>query len=191
MGQKTAQELLALKADWLQDGTRDLHGAEGFEDHRSELKDFEEKAAKAYSFKETCDVEMKAIALGVAGNTLLADYVLKLERRLAEIEIAAGRRSPEDRPHSALSVAQMERWIKAHETVVNSETSIEQPTFRGAVTYVGDGVLEQKVNRDGQTVVHPVARLNPIPAVGDLVEVRYHYGKAAVALEGPIKGMAR
>jgi hypothetical protein len=191
MGQKTAQELLALKADWLQDGTWDLHATEGFEDHCAELKDFEEKAAKAYSFKQTCDVEMKAIALGLPGNTKLAGYVLNLESRLAEMEITAGQRSLDERPHNRLSVAQMERWINAMETVATSEAELSQPTFRGAVTYIGDGVLQQKVNRNGQTVVHPLARLDPIPAVGDVVEVRYHFGKATVATEGPVKGMAR
>ncbi len=171
MGQKTAQEILALKADWLQDGTWDLHATEGFEDHHAELKRFEEKAEKAYSFKKTCDVEMKAIALGLPGNTQLAGYVLNLESRLAEMEIAAGQRSLDERPHNRLSVAQMERWINAMETVATSEAELSQPTFRGAVTYIGDGVLEQKVNRNGQTVGHPLARLDPIPTEGDVVEI--------------------
>lgn len=182
MVQKTVQELSELKQQWLNDGVFDLADCEGFEDHRPELQDYQDKATKAYAFKSACDLEIKAMELGVKGNVALASYILGLESRMASLEVAGGRREPGSELPTPLSVGLMARWIEAHETTRVSETALKQPSYHGKIISVGNGLVEQKVHRDGINVAHALARLDGTPVVGDIAEIRYHFGKAEIAI---------
>lgn len=52
--------------------------------------------------------------------------------------------------------------------------------FSGPILSVEDGVFLQRVGRNGQTVKHAVANLNLVPAVGEVVDIRYTNGQGAV-----------
>lgn len=59
--------------------------------------------------------------------------------------------------------------------------------FSGMVVDVADGFVTQKVNREGDTVKHDVARLTAVVNIGDIVDVKYQDGHGNVS--GNEKGL--
>lgn len=62
-------------------------------------------------------------------------------------------------------------------------------TYVGKVLSVGDGWVEQRINREGETVTHIGQLLSAQPKAGDVVDIRYQGGLGAV--RGLEKGMER
>jgi len=80
---KTRGEVQALKDNWEGDPCWDIWETEGFEEYEAELRLFQEK--REVEWRELRQKELLATAnalVGVPGNVLLADYVLKLESRI-------------------------------------------------------------------------------------------------------------
>ena len=82
---KTRDEVQELKHDWEVDPCWDIEDTEGFEEYRDELEkhrlDMEILWTQEYQFK----VFGKMDALGI-DSFKLAEYILKLETRLDELE---------------------------------------------------------------------------------------------------------
>jgi hypothetical protein len=85
---KTPREIEDLKRNWESDPCWDIEETEGFEDHQAEL--LAHRLQKEAEWKEQYQqtVLAKAEELGVPGNTQLAKYVLGLERRLDQMNLA-------------------------------------------------------------------------------------------------------
>lgn len=80
----TQEQIDNLKTQWLHDPCWDIYDTEGFEDHREELKKYQDKVEsewKAQREKETAD---RAIELGCSPQ--LARYIMNLEYRLAAMQ---------------------------------------------------------------------------------------------------------
>ena len=95
----TAQEIERLKRDWLDDPCYDLYGAEGFEEHEEELREFQTMTERRWEAERAereakeaarwaSRVAKKAEELGIPDNLRLAEYVLKLEARVDAIDKA-------------------------------------------------------------------------------------------------------
>ena len=85
-GKRTQREIDLLVAQWAADPTRPLELADGFEEHREELRGIRLLYENGWA-RERHNREMeKAAELGVPGNTLLASYVFSLEQRLQQLE---------------------------------------------------------------------------------------------------------
>lgn len=82
---RTAAELEALKASWLRDPCYDLEEAEGFEAHHDELLAFrlQQEAMNAASYKRR--LEKRAAELGIPGQLELAEVIIALEGRIADL----------------------------------------------------------------------------------------------------------
>lgn len=61
---------------------------------------------------------------------------------------------------------------------------VSQGTFSGPVLSIVDGVVTQRVNRNGGTALHDASELSEAVGVGQLVEINYHSGKGAVKAVG-------
>lgn len=86
---RTPEEIEDLKAQWLADPCWDIEATDGFEEHRQELAKF--GAKKEAEWKRAAEAERLA-EIGhwrgqLACGSELAEYVIKLERRLARLEI--------------------------------------------------------------------------------------------------------
>ena len=57
---------------------------------------------------------------------------------------------------------------------------VSEGTHHGMVMKIADGVVTQRINRDGETVQHALPRLLDTVAVGDVVEISYKAGCADI-----------
>jgi len=81
---KTAQEIEQLKSEWLSDPLWDIEDTPGFEEHRAELIAYRlkvEAEARQAIYDET-----DRLAALLRTSFEVAEYILKLERRLANIQ---------------------------------------------------------------------------------------------------------
>jgi hypothetical protein len=82
---KTRKEIDHLKANWTKDPCWDLTDTEGFEDHRVELSDYQEKM-EAY-WKEHREGEKRARAnrMGLVHPSKLAEYISGVEEGISAL----------------------------------------------------------------------------------------------------------
>lgn len=64
-------------------------------------------------------------------------------------------------------------------------------TYNGRVMGIVDGVVTQRVSRDGRTVRHDLSRLQGRVEVGDVLDVRYQGGRGEIKDAGLVAGIAR
>jgi hypothetical protein len=83
---KTKEEIEYLKKNWLSDPCYDLYNVEGFEYHREELKEFQEKQEQLSSEIYNEKLLAKADEIGCPGNKVLASYILGLEIQIDKLE---------------------------------------------------------------------------------------------------------
>src|SRR6185503_5091160 len=92
MGQKTAEEIHLLKANWISDPCWDIETTEGFEEHAEELLRFRRNHELLLERREKEKVlefirlQEKSEELGVPGNIQLARVISDLEKRVEELE---------------------------------------------------------------------------------------------------------
>lgn len=67
------------------------------------------------------------------------------------------------------------------EVVVKAGKGVREGAFSGRVMEIDDGVMVQRVNRDGRTVQHDVSKLSLAVAVGDVVDISYKDGAGVVS----------
>lgn len=84
--QRTRAEIDGLKANWKADPCWDIEDTETFEAHREELVAFHEQMRGQWAAEMRAKLEAKAVELGIPGNTTLAAYILRLEKRIADME---------------------------------------------------------------------------------------------------------
>lgn len=82
----TREDVEALKASWVTDACWDIEDTEGFEAYREELIAFSQQMQAQWKAEQQRKREQKAEELGVPGNLALADYVTRLEQRIADLE---------------------------------------------------------------------------------------------------------
>lgn len=80
---KTREEVESLKCQWLADPSWDLETSKGFEEYADELRHF--RYGKEQEWHERHGHDLHAY-LGKAGLLKFAEYVMRLERRVAELE---------------------------------------------------------------------------------------------------------
>jgi hypothetical protein len=83
---KTRQEIENLKLQWTNDPIWDLETTEGFEEYSEELKIY--AMIKNIEWKNNYRERLveKARQIGVPGNIVLAEYIMKLEDRISKLE---------------------------------------------------------------------------------------------------------
>ena len=57
---------------------------------------------------------------------------------------------------------------------------VKEGTFSGKIENVANGIVTQKVNREGETVQHGLARLSHSVKVGEVVDIKYVGGTGNV-----------
>lgn len=82
----TTQEVEKLKHDWYVDPCWDLETTEGFEEHRKELKEYQEKTIAKWDQIHLERMKEKSDKLGCRGNVQLAEYIESLEKRIEKLE---------------------------------------------------------------------------------------------------------
>jgi len=82
----TAAEIANLKSQWVTDPCWDIEDTPGMQGHREELHSFREQMERQWSLERVERWEAKALTLGCPGNILLAQYVERLEERIARLE---------------------------------------------------------------------------------------------------------
>lgn len=86
MGKKTFEEIQDLKSNWRADPCWDLYETEGFEEHREELKKYQEKCEKEWEERiqeEELNLKLKAEGLGLVG---LYKLILKQQEELYKLK---------------------------------------------------------------------------------------------------------
>lgn len=74
-----------LKRQWLADPVWDIEETEGYEKYREELRRFRLETEAVWEARRIEHLDAKADELGITGNRKLAQYILRLERRLEEL----------------------------------------------------------------------------------------------------------
>ncbi len=82
---KTSDEIRRLKQDWCDDPCWDIEETEGFEEHRAELLAFRETQEAKWVKEREEQLLAKATQIGVPSNTVLAAYLLSLERQIHDL----------------------------------------------------------------------------------------------------------
>ncbi len=82
----TRHQIEDLKRSWTDDPCWDLEETEGFEAHREELLEHSLKMSAHWHAERCAKLSAKAVEIGCPGNVALAQAVLQLEQRLAELE---------------------------------------------------------------------------------------------------------
>ncbi len=82
---RTPEEIDRLKSDWLHDPFWNIETTPGFEAHHAELLAFrmQDEALRSASFKRR--LEKRAAELGIPGQLELAEIIVSLETRIAEL----------------------------------------------------------------------------------------------------------
>lgn len=87
---KPSLEVAELKLDWRRDPHWDIEGTEGFEHYYSALKAYREGIAAEHEAKEAAEREARIAELdaaaGLNGNRALAEYIIGLEDRTAQVD---------------------------------------------------------------------------------------------------------
>ena len=83
---KTIEEIAELKSQWESDPCWDIEDTEGFEAHQAELKAYHEQKREEWQEERLEKIRRKAFELGCPDNSMLAMYVMKLERRIEKLE---------------------------------------------------------------------------------------------------------
>ena len=83
---KTISEIEELKSQWESDPCWDIEDTEGFEEHEEELRAYRKQKEAEWHQQAIQEVKDKAAELGCPGNLQLAEYVMKLERRIEKLE---------------------------------------------------------------------------------------------------------
>lgn len=68
---------------------------------------------------------------------------------------------------------------------------VKEGTYSGKVLDIADGVVTQKINREGDTVRHDVANLSATVNIGDVIDIQYHDGTGLVAGKDKSVGVGR
>ena len=82
----TAKELQELKRQWQSDPIWGIYETEGFEEHKDELKAYQEEWEKIWETERYERLKLKAGEMGIADNLDLAQYIQMLEYRIDELE---------------------------------------------------------------------------------------------------------
>jgi hypothetical protein len=87
---RTQKEIENLKNDWCNDPCWDIEDTEGFEAHHEELKKYGDEMRMHWKrereLKYEAELKTKAMQLGCENNLALVGYIIRLEKRLSEIE---------------------------------------------------------------------------------------------------------
>lgn len=83
---KTREDVEHLKRDWCGDPCWDIEDTEGFEEYTAELVAFRENQETTWKKEREERLQVKAAQIGVPGNTMLAAYVLSLERQIEDLK---------------------------------------------------------------------------------------------------------
>lgn len=86
MTQRTPEEIEALKREWRKDPIWDIEDTEGFEAHYDELRAYHAEMEAHWCRLRNQEETHKAEELGLPSNLFIGSYVLRLERRIAELE---------------------------------------------------------------------------------------------------------
>lgn len=65
-----------------------------------------------------------------------------------------------------------------------AQDTVTEGVFSGLVSSVANGLVEQKINRNGDTVVHDAARLTETLSAGAVVDITYKDGIGIVFMGG-------
>jgi len=79
---KTPEEIEALKKEWAHDPIWDIYETEGFEEHREELKKFQDEYWAEAKAERQEELKEFAEKIGIPGNTKLAEYIQFLESKI-------------------------------------------------------------------------------------------------------------
>lgn len=83
---KTAQDVEALKENWLADPCWDIEETDGFEAYKEELLAFHIQQEARWEEQRQERIHNKAKELGLQTHPHLAEYVLNLEDRLTRMQ---------------------------------------------------------------------------------------------------------
>ena len=75
--------------------------------------------------------------------------------------------------------------------ILEAKGVVKEGSFSGQVLSVANGVVVQRVSRDGKTVCHDMSKLSAQFAVGDVVDVQYRGGQGVVKGAGVAQGVVR
>jgi hypothetical protein len=82
----TRAEIEDLKRAWEADACWDLYDTAGFEEHREELKEHQEKMEKFWIERAREKARKKAELMGVDQDSTLFKYLNNLEHRIEQLE---------------------------------------------------------------------------------------------------------
>jgi predicted RNase H-like nuclease (RuvC/YqgF family) len=82
---KTRKEIDHLKASWTHDPCWDLADTEGFEDHREELSDYQEKMEAYWKEQREGEKRDSAHRMGLVHPSKLAEYISGVEWRIDQL----------------------------------------------------------------------------------------------------------
>jgi hypothetical protein len=86
MSDKSQQEIDELKAAWVSDPCWDIEDTPGFEAQYDELRAYRAEQEAAWAADWARQVRVRAERLGIPDHRELADYLLRLEMRVATLE---------------------------------------------------------------------------------------------------------
>lgn len=84
--ERAREDVEALKADWLSDPQWDIEHTEGFEAHREELAAFARATEAQWNAARDAASRAYAAQIGLPDNPTLAEYIRRLELRVAALE---------------------------------------------------------------------------------------------------------
>jgi len=83
---RTQEEIEELKEYWVADPCYDIEEADGFEEHREELRAFRLEMEAKWRAEREAALQTMAEELGFPGNLKLADYLDRLQSQIEELE---------------------------------------------------------------------------------------------------------
>lgn len=81
--------------------------------------------------------------------------------------------------------------LSNHQTAPTAATVRKEGQYSGTVLSVSDGMVTQRVHRDGRTTRHQLADLDKPVAPGQLVDIRYRGGRAVVTHQRQERGVGQ
>jgi len=79
---KTRAEIEYLKQNWTNDPCWDIETEKGFEDYKDELWEFRLEKEEEWNKKYCDELWLKSCKMGIRGNLILAEYLLRLESKI-------------------------------------------------------------------------------------------------------------
>lgn len=81
----TREQIDDLKRQWRADPCWDIEETEGFEEHREELREYHEQVRAEGELRREAALIQKSEELGCPGNTALAAYIERLEKKIDDL----------------------------------------------------------------------------------------------------------